>query len=134
MEIPRKSTSTTVDWIQSHMTDRRFYQHGGTRMFLRGPDSPYEVTFYALTKSGGFRPVKIERMSVNSIVVNNEPQDTHERMMVAAHVALNPAGNTCLARTTTLLPNIHGLLHLVALLFAPAIEMRCVCVCVCVSQ
>ena len=94
------------------------------QVLLRGPDNLYEVTFYSLTSVGGFRPAKVERDSVNSIVVENEPQDKHERLMIAAHVALNPAGNVCLARHTTLLPNIHGLIHLVAILFAPTVEMR----------
>ena len=95
-------------------------------MTLRGPSSPYEVSFYAMTNIGGVRPARIERDSVNSVVVDNEPQDKHERMMVAARVALNPSGSACVAKETTLLPNIHGLPHLVCLLFAPTIEMRCV--------
>ena len=95
-------------------------------MTLRGPSSPYEVSFYAMTNIGGMRPARIERDSVNSVVVDNEPQDKHERMMVAARVALNPSGSACVAKETTLMPNIHGLPHLVCLLFAPTIEMRCV--------
>lgn len=93
-------------------------------MVLRGPSSPYEIHFYAMTNVGGMRPARIERDSVNSIVVDNEPQDKHERMMVAAHVALNPSRSACVAKETTLLPNIHGLIHLVCLLFAPTIEIR----------
>ena len=95
-------------------------------MTLRGPSSPYEVSFYAMTNIGGMRPARIERDSVNSVVVDNEPQDKHERMMVAARVALNPSGSACVAKETTLMPNIHGLPHIVCLLFAPTIEMRCV--------
>ena len=79
-----------------------------------------------MTNIGGMRPARIERDSVNSVVVDNEPQDKHERMMVAARVALNPSGSACVAKETTLMPNIHGLPHIVCLLFAPTIEMRCV--------
>ena len=86
----------------------------------------YEVTFHPLTIVGGYRQARIERDSINCFVVNNDSHDQHERLMVAGHVALNPSGNVCMARHTTLLPNIHGLIHLVTLLFAPCIEMRCV--------
>ena len=87
------------------------------------------------------RGVRVERDSVNSITIDNEPQDKHERIMIAAHVGLNPNGNTMvlrcvsstlqnnndcffLHRDTTLMPNIHGLASLVCLLFAPTVEMR----------
>ena len=91
---------------------------------LRGPDSMYEVTFHQMTIAGGYRQARIERDSVNCIVVNSEPQDRRDRLMVAGYVALNPSGNTCIARHTTLMPNIPALLHLVAILFAPCVEMR----------
>ena len=94
------------------------------QVMLKGPNNPYEVTFYSMTNAGKNRPVRIEKMSVNSIVVDNEPQDHHERLMIAAHIQLNPSGNACIARDTTLMPNIHGLPFLVSMLFAPCIEMR----------
>ena len=77
-----------------------------------------------MSHAGGLRTTRVERDSVNSIVVDSEPQDKMLRMMVASHVALNPAGSTILTRDTTLLPNIHGIPHLVCLLFAPFVEMR----------
>lgn len=77
-----------------------------------------------MTNAGGTRPAKIEKDSVNSIVVDNEPQDKHERMMVAANVAVTSSGNIVLARNTTLMPNHNGLHFLVCLLFTPAVEMR----------
>ena len=77
-----------------------------------------------MTRAGGTRAAKVERSSVNVVVVDSEPQDKHERMMVAAHVAVNPSGSMVLARYTTLLPNLHGLPYLVCLLFAPTVEMR----------
>ncbi len=86
--------------------------------------NPYEVTFQAITRSGGLKTSKIETDSVNSIVVDSEPQDKHERLMVACSIGLNSSGNVLLARNTTLLPNIHGLAHIVCLIFAPTIELR----------
>ena len=44
------------------------------------------------------RGVRVERDSVNSVTIDNEPQDKHERIMIAAHVGLNPSGNTMVLR------------------------------------
>ena len=77
-----------------------------------------------MTNVGSLRPSRVERDSVNSIVVDPEPQNKHDKIMVAANVALNPSGNATLARETTLLPNLLGLPYLLCLLFAPSAEMR----------
>ena len=88
--------------------------------------------------------MRVERDSVNSVTIDNEPQDKHERIMIASHVGLNPSGNTMVLRCvcmnyaiiyfttmittanrdTTLMPNIHGLSSLICLLFVPTVEMR----------
>ena len=44
------------------------------------------------------RGVRVERDSVNSVTIDNEPQDKHERIMIASHVGLNPSGNTMVLR------------------------------------
>ena len=62
-----------------------------------------------MTRDKGTRAAKVERSSVNVVVVDSEPQDKHERMMVAVHVAVNLSGSMVLSRYTTLLPNLHGL-------------------------
>ena len=86
-----------------------------------------------MTNVGSIRPSRVERDSVNSIVVDPEPHNAHEKMMVAANVALNPSGSATLARATTLLPSIPGLPHLLCLMFAPTAELRCVGGVVCVG-
>ena len=90
-----------------------------------------------MTDTGRLHAVKVQRDSLNTVVVNTEPEDKQQRMMVAAHVLLNAAGSACLVRDTTLLPAIPGLVHIICLIFAPTVEMRSVvllgvCVCVCV--
>ena len=75
-----------------------------------------------MTNIGSLRPSRVERNSVNSIVVDPEPQNKHDKIMVAANVALNPSGNATLARETTLLPSLLGLPYLLCLLFAPSAE------------
>ena len=56
-------------------------------LVLKGPTNPYEVSFYPMTQAGGTRAAKVEKSAVNVVVVDSEPQDKHERMMEAAHVA-----------------------------------------------
>ena len=94
------------------------------QVVLKGPTSPYEVTFYSLTAIGSMCPVRVEKESVNAIVVNSEPQDVHERMMFAVHIQLSSNTNAILVRDVTLMPNIHGLIHILCILFAPMVEMR----------
>ena len=77
-----------------------------------------------MTNVGSLRPSRVERDSVNSVVIDPEPQIKHEKMMVAANVALNPSGSATLARETTLMPSILGLPYLLCLLFAPSAELR----------
>ena len=94
------------------------------QLYLKGPSSPYEVSFYSLTKIGRMKSARIERDSVNSICLHNEPQDKHERLMISSFVGLNPSASSVIARETTLMPNINGLIYLLTLLFSPYVEMR----------
>ncbi len=96
----------------------------GPRHVLKGPTNPCEVTFQSITRSGGLRMGKIEADSVNSIAIDSEPQDQHDKLMVASYISVGSTGNVLLARNTTLLPNIHGLAHIVCMIFAPTIELR----------
>ncbi len=75
------------------------------------------------------RATKIDRESVNSIALDDEPHDTHDRLMIAALVGLNQPRTVMQARNTTLMPNIHGLPGLMALLFCPTAELRFVYPC-----
>ncbi len=77
-----------------------------------------------MTVSGRHHSVKMQQDSINSIVLNTDPQDKHQRMMVAQHVILSPNKTSCLSRESTLLPAIPGLVHTICLIFAPTVEMR----------
>jgi ATP-dependent RNA helicase TDRD9 len=46
---------------------------------LRGPNSPLEMKLYNLTQVGMCRMVHIEWNSVNSVLLDTEPQDPHDR-------------------------------------------------------
>ena len=99
-------------------------RRNGQKHILKGPINPYEVSFQSITRAGGLRSAKIESDSVNSIVIDSEPHDMHDKLMVASYISVGSSGNVLLARNTTLLPNIHGLAHIVCMIFAPTIELR----------
>ena len=96
----------------------------GHRLALKGPSSPYEVSFHPMTNFGQNHGVRVQKDSINSVVLNPRPEDKQQRLMVAAHVLLSPSGGACLARDTTLLPPIPGLPHILCLMFAPYVELR----------
>ena len=96
----------------------------GRQVALKGPNSPFEVKFQSMANYSHCHGVRIQRDSINCVVINSEPQDKHQRMMVAAHMLLNPTGSSCVARDTTLLPLIPGLPHIICLIFARSVEMR----------
>jgi len=113
------------DWLDTvDLRDMDIQDDVCTKVTLRGPESPIEMSFYSITNIGRLRSVRVEQGSVNSVILNDQPQDTHQRFLVAANISINTTGSTVVARDTTLMPNIHGLLPIVALLFAPFAELR----------
>ncbi|XP_071496010.1 ATP-dependent RNA helicase TDRD9-like [Diadema antillarum] len=94
------------------------------KVYLRGPFSPYEINFASMTKIGRLKASRVDRNSVNSVALSMEPEDQYDKMMISAHVGLNPSGSVFQARNTTLMPNIQDLPALVCMLFAPTIELR----------
>jgi len=58
------------------------------------------------------------------VLLDRFPLDDHDQWMVAAHVGMSQSGDTLLLRNTTFLPNQHGLGSLLAMVFAPRVEMR----------
>ncbi|XP_041258500.1 ATP-dependent RNA helicase TDRD9 [Onychostruthus taczanowskii] len=88
-----------------------------------GPFSPYQLKCYSLTKISQFRNVFIHKDSINSIVVHDGAEDPFQQLLVATDVSVTAAGCVILGETS-LMPPIHGLLALLSMLFAPAIELR----------
>uniref|UniRef100_A0A8C1IR37 ATP-dependent RNA helicase TDRD9 n=1 Tax=Cyprinus carpio TaxID=7962 RepID=A0A8C1IR37_CYPCA len=88
--------------------------------------------FCASRKDGGkccgfgfvCRAVGIERDGINSVMVNESPQNWHERMLVAATVSLSASGSRILLKETSLMPHIHGLPSIITMLFTPVMELR----------
>ncbi|XP_007247621.3 ATP-dependent RNA helicase TDRD9 [Astyanax mexicanus] len=94
------------------------------RVPVHGPSSPHKVAFHCMSGITMCRSVSIERDSINSVLVNDHPQDSHERMLVAAFVSLSSSGSRILLKETTLMPHIHGLPALITMLFTPIMELR----------
>ncbi|XP_035669550.1 ATP-dependent RNA helicase TDRD9-like [Branchiostoma floridae] len=110
--------------VEHDVPEDNFGLRGRSMVRLNGPYSPYEMVFYSMINIGRLRSVRIERDSVNSVALNDRPQDTHQRMLVAGHVGVSTTGSTITARDTTLMPNMPGLAAIVCLLFTPVAELR----------
>ncbi|KAM3920360.1 ATP-dependent RNA helicase TDRD9 [Leptodactylus fuscus] len=114
------------DLIDSLLESYQNNQFGSpnSKVILHGPFHPYEVQFHSMMRVSKFRSVWIEKESINSVVLNDTPEATHQRMFVAASLSVNATGSMLMLRETSLLPSIPGLPALVSMLFAPVIELR----------
>uniref|UniRef100_A0A8C8AEG8 ATP-dependent RNA helicase TDRD9 n=1 Tax=Otus sunia TaxID=257818 RepID=A0A8C8AEG8_9STRI len=95
-----------------------------SRVKVLGPFSPYEVKCYSMTRVSQFRGTFIPKESINSVVVRDAPEDPFQQLLVAASLSTNETGSTVILNETSLMPPIPGLLALLSMLFAPAIELR----------
>ncbi|CAC5402912.1 TDRD9 [Mytilus coruscus] len=126
-EMEANAVDRQSDWFQLSLGSNRPASSKGRRTVkqkLNGPHNPYEMMFNSLTNVGRLRSVKTDPDSVNSVAIDNEPQDRYDRLMVSGFVGLNPAGSTMMARDTTIMPAISGLPSIISLLFCPVAELR----------
>uniref|UniRef100_A0A8K9X4T3 ATP-dependent RNA helicase TDRD9 n=1 Tax=Oncorhynchus mykiss TaxID=8022 RepID=A0A8K9X4T3_ONCMY len=91
---------------------------------VHGPSSPHKVNFHSFSNVTNYRSVLIEKDSINSVALNDSPQDSHQRMLVAGSVSVSATGAQILLKETTLMPHIRGLPALITMLFTPATELR----------
>lgn len=91
---------------------------------LQGPYSPLEIDMVQLTAAGKYKKAIIDGNSVNSVLLD-ENFNRSLRLLVAQSVSRLSDSNQLYLRNTTLLPNMPGLTALLALIFAPCIELRC---------
>uniref|UniRef100_A0A182QHI4 Probable ATP-dependent RNA helicase spindle-E n=1 Tax=Anopheles farauti TaxID=69004 RepID=A0A182QHI4_9DIPT len=93
------------------------------RLTLHGPYSPLEVRCSSTVFASYQKPVGIEKESINSILLDANPQNTYAKLLVAGDV--NEMGsNRLVARLTTTMPNIPGMPALMALIFAPTCQLK----------
>nr|XP_015825541.2 ATP-dependent RNA helicase TDRD9 [Nothobranchius furzeri] len=94
------------------------------KVHLKGPSSSYKASFHSLSQKNRYRTVSLEKTSINSMAMNENPHHKHQRMLVAGLVSVNSIGTRVMLRHTTLLPDIPGLPGLVTMLFTPIMELR----------
>lgn len=90
---------------------------------LKGPISPLETNIAAMIEGAITSAASIDPGSVNSVLLNNEPQEHTRKFMVAASVSKRNA-DELVARHTTLMPCIRGFASLMALIFCPTMEIK----------
>ncbi|XP_040528296.1 ATP-dependent RNA helicase TDRD9 isoform X1 [Gallus gallus] len=108
-----------LKWFSDNKSDAPTH-----KVTISGPFSPYEVKCHGMTRVSQFRSAVIRKGSINSVVVQDAPEHSSEQFLVAAFLSLNENGSTVFLEETSLMPPIPGLLALLSMLFAPAIELR----------
>uniref|UniRef100_A0A182N759 ATP-dependent RNA helicase spindle-E n=1 Tax=Anopheles dirus TaxID=7168 RepID=A0A182N759_9DIPT len=93
------------------------------RLSLNGPYSPLEVRCGATVFSGHRKPVTIEIESINAILLDANPQNAYDKLLVAGCVN-ETSSNRLIARLTTVMPSIPGIPALMALIFAPTCLLK----------
>ncbi|KAK9299728.1 hypothetical protein QLX08_007354 [Tetragonisca angustula] len=91
---------------------------------LRGPFSPLEIKLMHLINAGRDKHVKMATNSINSVLLDTDPGDTSQRLLVAASVSQNITCNNLILYNTTLMPHLPGLTALLVLIFTPYMELR----------
>ncbi|XP_052863697.1 probable ATP-dependent RNA helicase spindle-E [Anopheles cruzii] len=86
---------------------------------LRGPYNPLQIKCTATTFSIYVNQVKIESESVNSVLLESNPQDVHQKLLISAGINEAKQSQRLTINQTTMMPNIPGMPALMALIFAP---------------
>ncbi|KAH8236403.1 hypothetical protein KR026_000850 [Drosophila bipectinata] len=92
---------------------------------LKGPFSPLETSMFSTIRVGLWKSVKIDKCSVNAILLDSDPQDNHDQLIVSHSTVESCHGDELTARGTTLMPNIHGFAPLMTMLFCPTMQIKC---------
>uniref|UniRef100_A0A674EMP3 ATP-dependent RNA helicase TDRD9 n=1 Tax=Salmo trutta TaxID=8032 RepID=A0A674EMP3_SALTR len=119
-----KVPQTQASFLSVFTAASRMLCSWGIIIRVHGPSSPHKVNFHSFSNVSVYRSVFIEKDSINSVALNDSPQDSHQRMLVAGSVSVSATGAQILLKETTLMPHIHGLPALITMLFTPAIELR----------
>lgn len=93
-------------------------------VILKGPHSPLEMKVYGCVESSMNKNISVEASSVNTVLLDNEPEDYHNRLLVAGYVSQSMTSSNLNLRQTSLMPNVPGLPMLLCLLFCPRMEAK----------
>lgn len=89
---------------------------------LKGPYSPLEIGLFGLTNNASGTP-KIDELSVNHVLLENEPNDMSEKYLVAVTSHQHDENSAMTVRNTTLMPNIRLFGPMMAAIFAPRMKL-----------
>lgn len=90
------------------------------QMTIKGPYSPLQISLYGLSTLGS---PKIDALSVNHVLLENEPNDMSEKYLVAVTATQNGEDSAATVRQTTIMPNIRLFGPLMAAIFAPRMKL-----------
>lgn len=65
---------------------------------LRGPHNPLEMSFTSLCRSAHLKQVMTEGSSINSIVLDQNPNDPSSQLMISASVSIAARSGNIMAR------------------------------------
>ncbi|KOC61958.1 putative ATP-dependent RNA helicase spindle-E [Habropoda laboriosa] len=91
---------------------------------LRGPFSPLEIKLANLITAGRDKSVKIATNSVNSVLLDTDPEDFSQRLLVAGSISQSSYNQNLTLYNTTLMPRLPGWTALIVLIFTPYMELR----------
>lgn len=86
---------------------------------LRGPFSPLEMSIYSMVQCSDKNKVTIEWNSVNSVLLDTDPKEEYDRLLVAGSISTSPDRTRLILRHTTMMPSLRGLPILMGLIFTP---------------
>ncbi|XP_061650873.1 ATP-dependent RNA helicase TDRD9 isoform X1 [Phyllopteryx taeniolatus] len=119
----KKEEKELIDCLLSYFS-KRSNPYSRTKVRLYGPSSPHKIQFHCLYNNTYSKTVSIERYSINSMALNENPHYKHQRMLVAGSVFIRSSGNNIVPRDTSIMPDIPGLPAIVSMLFTPIMELR----------
>lgn len=88
-------------------------------MTLKGPFSPLEMQIYSMVQCSAHNKVAVEWSSVNSVLLDTDPQEEYDRLLVAGSINTSADKTRLMLRHTTMMPSLRGLPVLMGLIFAP---------------
>ncbi|KAF7662633.1 hypothetical protein LDENG_00231020, partial [Lucifuga dentata] len=119
----KKDEKQLIDNLVAHFS-KSPQSYSKKKVSVYGPTSPYKSTFHSLSHKTHFKTVFVDKSSINSLALNENPQNKHARMLVAGNVSVNTTGSNIVLKETSLMPDIPGLPALVMMLFTPVMELR----------
>lgn len=108
-------------WIRDHEQNvpAPFESECRQTITLKGPFSPLEMNVYSMVQCSATNKVSIEWNSVNSVLLDTDPQEEYDRLLVAGSISTNTDKTRLSLRHTTMMPSLRGLPVLMGLIFAP---------------